>query len=52
VQIFEGQVRFGIHTGQQNTDFPQIGPGDAVLALGLGADLRRKLEPHLTSTPR
>jgi F420-dependent oxidoreductase-like protein len=22
VQIFEGQLRFGIHSGQQNTDFP------------------------------
>ena len=22
VQIFEGELRFGIHAGQQNTDFP------------------------------
>ena len=22
MQIFEGQLRFGIHAGQQNTDFP------------------------------
>jgi hypothetical protein len=34
VQIFEGQLRFGVHAGQQNTDFPSYLAMRVVAVLG------------------
>ncbi|MGH2658409.1 MAG: hypothetical protein ACRDHS_01795 [Actinomycetota bacterium] len=50
MQILEGQLRFGIHAGQQNTDFPSY------LAMwrkaeDLGLDWASLFDPSCPSSP-